>query len=376
MPELNGFPGNPEVWRNDATGAFYLVYQVPDTDPPVPLAWEIDEENLQAGFGTGQTITIDRSFANDTAMNATGWLQGGDHKQIVNTGEDPYVAWENTVTKQAAVRPWLQDDEVLSLLMEGLIENREISDAELQQTGWWQSHTAGERDWLLLSLADPLTAEQRLASNRLTVLQALEASGVNQPPEAVVDFIAGRFTTGAWSEAQMRHQMLAISDPATGYEVDAELAAVISGASSPLDTTQQRREDVRNMVQKWLGPIHGAWSESQIDEWAGKLRTDPDAEETLTGFLRQQRKALLPDYDENLTYDTIAAPWRGFWTQTLGEVADETQPVFLDVLAKNNTAEAGKLLRQHGITTNNQKVRQDISQAFQRSFGTIRKPAF
>lgn len=376
MPELNGFPGRPEVWKDVEANTFYLVYFVPDSDPPIPLAWDIDRENLQGGFGTGQPIMVDRTFATTAEANSTGWLDRGNHAQLVNTGEDPYIAWENTVTNQAAVRPYLQDPEVLALVMEGLAENRQIADAEFQQTRWWQTHTDGERDWLLLSLSDPMTATQRLESNGLVVADALAAAGIHQPPAAVTEYITNRFTTGLWTEAQMRRQITALADPAYGHEIDSGLATVVGGLGEELDTTALRQEEVRSMVQTWLGPIHGAWSANQIADWAGQLRTDPDAEESLVSFLRNQRKALLPGYDENLTYDTIASPWRNYWSQVLGGVADETQPVFLDVLNLNNTVEAGRRLREHGITTNNAKVKQDLASAFESTFGGVRRPIY
>jgi hypothetical protein len=114
------------------------------------------------------------------------------------------------------------------------------------------------------------------------------------------------------------------------------------------------------MYQEWLGPSFPP-SEKWINNWSQRLRDDEDAGlEALTDGLRKQRKALYPDYDENLTYDEIASPWRGFFTQQWGTTTpDETSPEFQKLLKLNDTEEGAKYMRKRGLAVGNEKVMND-----------------
>ena len=368
--ELNGFPGSPEVWLNRETGETWVVYFVPDTE--IPLLWSIDDKNLQAAFGEDQPIRYSRVFGSSEEFQKAGGILSGDHREVVDTGQDPVLAWFNTVAKQAAVRPWLADEEVLALIMEGLIENREISLAEFQQTTWWRTHSAGEREWLLLNVSDPVTANQRLESNRIAVRDTLEAMGIHQPPDSIIEFVADRFTMGRWSENYWRNQARALADPFSGIEVDADLRSLLDAAGA-LDTTRAMEENVRSLARRWLGPVFGDWSETQIAEWAGRLRNDADGESVLLDHLRSQRKAILPDYEDSLTWDDIASPWRNFVTQIWGQNPDETDPLFLELLRNNDLATNGQLLRQEGLDRGIGAVINAVQGEFARAFGTVRR---
>jgi len=371
--KLNGFPGKPEVWKDKETDQYYVVYFVPDSKPPIPGMWKINRKQLQAAFGEDKDIVTDRRFANLEQIHQTGAIERGNHKEIVNTGEDPWIAWENTVTAQAVVRPYLLDDEVRALLWEGVLENREIADAEFEQTQWWQTHTAGERAWLVLSVADPLTAQQALESNRIAVRDTLAAFGVHGAPDSVIDFINNRFTTGTWTETQWKDQARALADPSAGITVDAGLAAVVAGLEDPLDTTMGLEGKVKDLTTRWLGPAFGSWSADQISKWAGRLRNDADGEETLTRYLQQQRKAMFPGYDEALTYQEVAEPWRNFWSNQWGQIADETDPLFVEIVNRNDMTASARRMREEGLSRGIGKVRSEVEGQLARNFGQVRE---
>lgn len=358
MAKLNGIPGDPEVWMDKQSGKAYIVYFVPDTEPPIPLLYLATEKELQAAFGPGKKVVYDKTFENTAALKKTGPLEWGTRAELANDTEDPFEAWASAVNDQAAVRPWLRDNEVLALIVEGLVEGREITAAEFEQTSWWRDHSDAQRQWMLLWESDPATAKNRLADQEILVGNMLREAGMSNPDRTLIQTIARNYMTGTWTQTYTTQQIKAITDPYSKVPVDAALKRWSSGA----DTTSAGEEQVRQMVSQWLGPSFGAWSDSKVAAWAGRLRNDPDAEGQLVEMLRNQRMALFPEYtDPNLTYDDIADPWRNVWEQTLGEMADETNKLFTQIVRGNDVELAGQKLRKHGMATGNRKVIADFT---------------
>lgn len=368
-------PGNPQIWSGkDASGAqtFYLVYFVPDTDPPVPLAYRATKDQVQGVFGPDNTIVIDQQV-NGQLFASWGVIRAGDFAELHNTTEDPFDAWAATVGKEAEVRPWLKDPTVLAAIAEAQLEGRTITQAEMEQTNWWRNNNPAQRQWALVYESDPSAARQRIDDAKIRTRESLQNAGVNNPPEAVVDYMARQWATGEWSQDKFSQQILAVSDPAAGVDIDSGLSAAIGSAR--LDTTRYREDTVRDEVAKWLGPAHGNWSQDQINRWAGILRNDPDGEIQLTEALRKQRMALFQEYtNPDLTYEDIAGPWRNFVMNMWGEQADETSNDFLKVVRMNDAAEAGKYLRSRGLELGKGKVLNDLAGEFSgvREAGSVR----
>ncbi len=368
MAVLNGLP-DMEVWMVD--GQAYLVTYVPGTD--IPLAWTISDAELTAAFGPGQPHKFDRTISGAT-FNAVGAIIKGDRAELANPTEDPYLAWENSVTKQAAVRPWLLDEEVLTLIAEGVFEGREISLAEFQQTNWWQSRTEGERAWAELVLSDPKTAQQRMDSNKLVIADFMRQAGILEPPEELVDLLTTQFTTGVWSEVQWQMQVRALSDPYSDVAYEPEVQDILN-TGLEVDTTREGELNVRDEALRWLGPVYGRWSDTQIAKWAGKIRNDPDAMTELQEELGRQRLAMFPEHaNASLTYEDIASPWRNFMTQMWGQTADELDPLFAKLLRNNDSAKNAELLRREGLNRGVGKVKNDMLGGFAGEFGQIRRP--
>lgn len=352
-----GVPGDPEIWQSD-DGKKYLVYFVPDTN--IPLYYEVTDAQLEGIFGVDENgnpipATIDH-YTTQAALDAMGALFAGGMNDLPPTEiEDPFQGWLIQITKAAEVQPWLLDPEVLAVYAEAQLEQRDVQEWELQRTNWWQTHSAAEREWLTLSVADPTTAQQVLTSNRISVQESLRAAGIFEPPEELINKMADLYTMGQMTQAELQQQYTALSDPFSGIAIDSRL----TGYS--LDTTRDQENEVRALVQRWLGPVAGNWTQSQIAEWAGKLRNDPDAETQLIEMLRGQRQAQFPEYaNPELTYEDIAAPWRGFVQQAWGQIPDETNPIFMDILRMNDYNESAKLLREEGLRQGIGKVRDDL----------------
>lgn len=350
MPQdLINVPPNAEVWRVGQD--FWLIYYVPNTQPPVPMGWKVPPAEVAALGISGQ----DRTLA-PTDFSRTGVLDMGITTEIPRTAEGvhPFDVMVREYQTEVKVKPWLADPEILSLWAGAAMEGRGITSAELQGTDWWRTHNSAERSWISLNASDPATANQQIEANRLNVMSMMSDMGIDNASAELIDFVADRWTTGAWSQAETVTQIQGLSDPYARSTLSPDLARFVQG----LDTTRGREEEVRSLVNRWLGPAYASgWNADTLARWAGEFRNNPDAETELTEILRGQRLALFPEYtNSNLTYDDIAGAWRGVWQQAWGEAPDETNPLFTNIVRMNDIAEAQRLLRVEGLRQNNATV--------------------
>lgn len=365
MPQdLHQVPPGAEVW--EVEGRHFLVWYVPFTDPPVPLAWFVSSSEERKALGI-DTKKIDRKFKSWDQFYATGVLRHGDTRELVNTRVHPWELLKQHYEQEVAIKPYLADPEILALWAAAMMEGREITEGELKTTKWWRTHSQAEREWLLLNASDPATADRLIRDNRLRVADLLRSSGVANASEALINLIADNWTQGKWTEVYALQQIRLLADPYAEGELDPELRGLTKG----LDGTREREDEVRQMIQRWLGPAYAAnWTDQHIAEWAGRLRNDPDAKQELEDVLRKHRMALFPEYDNpNLTYEDIAAPWRGVVQQIWGQTADETDPLFMRIVRTNDLATAEQILRTEGLRRGIGTVVNDVMAAATSAFG-------
>lgn len=365
MPQdLHQVPPGAEVW--EVEGRHFLVWYVPFTDPPVPLAWFVSSSEERKALGI-DTNKIDRKFKSWDQFYATGVLRHGDTRELVNTRVHPWELLKQHYEQEVAIKPYLADPEILALWAAAMMEGREITEGELKTTNWWRTHSQAEREWLLLNASDPATADRLIRDNRLRVADLLRSSGVANASEALINLIADNWTQGKWTEVYALQQIRLLADPYAEGELDPELRGMTEG----LDRTREREDEVRQMIQRWLGPAYAAnWTDQHIAEWAGRLRNDPDAKQELEDVLRKHRMALFPEYDNpNLTYEDIAAPWRGVVQQIWGQTADETDPLFMRIVRTNDLATAEQILRTEGLRRGIGTVVNDLVASATSAFG-------
>lgn len=357
--------GDPEIWYDQDTEKWYLVYYVPNTD--VPLLYEAEGDQMDALFPDGD-YTADR-IVHTSFIEKRGGIYAGTADDPYG---DPYATFIEMLEKESKIAPWLMDADMLAILFEATLEGRQVSRAELSQTEWWQSHNEAQRAWLMLYHSDPRTAEQNIADAVIATRDALQAAGVDNATDEMIDFMATAWVSGDWTEAQWMDQVRAVSDPYSGITIDAGLQEAIG--ATKLDTTRTHEERVRQKVLEWLGPIHGDWTEAQIAKWAGTLRNNPDGETELVEYLRGQRMAIWGEYEnENLTYEDIAGAYRNLWERTWGQPADETDPLFEEIMRLNDYAAAGQTLRQEGLGRGNETVMQKLESDVMRTGRTLRQ---
>lgn len=359
---LNQVPPGLEVWQ--VGGQWYLVRRVTEFDgKELFLHWKVNPEDVEA-LGIKKP---DFKFDTAQVFKRTGSLGMGTSRELLNTTDDPVDQIVSDYETQVRVKPWLADPEILNLWIGASLEGREVSDAELQGTDWWRTHSDAERQWLTLNASDPATANRLVKDNRLQVAQMFRDAGVANASNALIGKIADQWTQGGWTEAYALNQIRILSDPQYGGNLD----PLLKGMNTGLNTTRDREGEVQTLIREWLGPSAAKhWSAQAITNWAGRLRNDPDAKLQLEEQLRKHRLALFPEYkDPMLSYEDIAGPWRGVFTQEWGEVADETDPLFSKIVRMNDLAGAQQLLRQVGLKRNNQTVTRNLLSDITGAFG-------
>ncbi|HEY7823421.1 MAG TPA: hypothetical protein VIG24_11325, partial [Acidimicrobiia bacterium] len=110
----------------------------------------------------------------------------------------------------------------------------------------------------------------------------------------------------------------------------------------------QARELVRELHRQWLGGTFGEISDEQADKWVNRLTSDTDAAGALLNGLRSQRQSLLPDYDENLTWDEIVSPVRNLATNVWGQPFDDDR-MLVDLANMRDYTQMTQRLRHVGL---------------------------
>ena len=373
---FNNIPQNALYWQvNDN---FYIVYEVPGSKGelyegnPVYLAYELVENDLyKAGLlTTGEALpsvnaTMDQEFFDAIAIVT------GNTDQLSAVIDSPFASFVETVGEQSQVAPWITDPEMIALIAEAAVEGREVSDAEWQSTEWYQTHNEGERQWLRTYYADPSTASQLEIDAQIAVGNSLQAAGVSNAPESLVNWLANKYVTGQWSQSYTSEQINLYSDPyATGKRDSTFENFLSSTAITGVDRTTERERQVQELYLTYLGPSLGKLTDDETAEIAGKLRNDPDYEDSLIQSLKQSRLAAFSNYtNPDLTYEDIARPWRNLTTSVWGKTADETQGWWQDMLKSNDFTKAQETLREKGLELDITQVTQDATKALQQALG-------
>ena len=357
---FNGLPGHPEMWRNTDTGQTYVVYHVPDVEPPIPLLFTVaSTEDLGTFFGD-KPPTMDKSFT-QTQIDSFGSMLWGSTDTIPDREGDPFAGFVERLKRATEVQPWLDDDEVWAVYAGAWLEDRAVENWELAATDYWQGLNQAERQWIEVSASDPSQSQRIVESNRIRISDMFRDLGVEEIDDKIVDYMADQLSTGKWSDPYLQEQIWIMTGSMSDEPLDGSLNMFLSDETLTVPDTEFMTTNVKDLFNQWLGPNFPP-TENQLKEWTAKMRRSPQqTKDGLTEYLRSQRLALFPEYeDDALTYQDIAAPWRSFTENMWGQTIDETDSTFLKVLRLNDATEAGKLLRREGIERNIGAVRQEM----------------
>lgn len=366
-----GVAGGAKLWKNTTTGEVWIVYQVPGTEgDPVYLRWRVPSpDDVQSFFGPDQPVVYDRQIAGDDAAWADA-LDFGSSDEIANTSRNPFDGWASTMEVEAASQPWLLDDDYQKILAMAIIEGREITEAELQSTNWFKTHSEAERDWMVTFHGDPATAEQMLADGRISQQARMQELGMSMPNEGLVTYMADMVTKGHWSQDYFEQQVRALSDSYySDVPIDGGLRSYMEDNGISVDTNDDMENEVRTIVTRWLGTNFGSWDDDTVAEWAARLRNETDGADKLVELLKDQKSALFPMYDREADYASISAPWKTMVRNIWGEVPQDSDQTLHNIIRMNDATEAGKYLTREGLQRGNKMVAGTVQQALNRAFG-------
>lgn len=361
--------GKPQIWKDSDTGTTYVVYFMRESEPPIPLLYEVPEDGktLQAFFGEGVTIVWDKTFSG-AEMDATGAVQFGSTDNLDDSEGDPWQGFKQRVERAKEVSPWYNDDEILALLGGAYLENRPMEAWELETTDWYQEHNDKEREWLKLSISDPASAQVRIEDYNRTTVGLFDAIGADGMDPALTNWMANKYITGAWSLQHLTDQVEAVVSGWT--ELDGDLQKFLDESDFEIATSQQGFDDVKSLYNKWLGPAF-APSDADVQEWATKLRNSADGRDELIGMLQQQRLTMYPGYeDPNVSYQDIAGPWKNLGFSVWGQKMDETSDMFQKMMHMNDYEEANAMLRKEGLANDVEKVWKESTESFRSDTST------
>lgn len=365
-------PGAGDLYQGST---IFLYYTVKDNDP------------IKAGFVTPGADYFINAILTPEDLDLTGLIAGNSADLPGNdprTGRapHPFTSFAETLAQEATIQPWLLDPDSVALIAEAALEDREVTVAEWAGTNWYKTHTDTERDWLLFYHRDPISANQKANDYKIQIASALRAAGIsggydsetNQElaaPDALSQWIANKWVTGQWSESYTTEQLALFADPFRSGTRDADFTTYINTAGlGGLNRSAEQEDRIRQLYTQYLGPVFGKLTDAETAEKAGRLRNNPDYESALVESLKTSRVAIFPKYtNPELTYDDIAAPWRGLTRQTWGQEADETQGWWQDMVASNNYEDGQQLLRTKGLEQDISKVNIEATQALTDALG-------
>lgn len=248
--EFQQAPGQGELWKVGST--YYVAYSTPETDPPVWMTWRVeDDEQLRALVGVEGSTTPDRNLSREQ-FRKIGALDFGVSAELANFDEDPTAQLERDYVIESNVQPWLKDPEVMAYVVGAIREGRAVTQAELAQTKYWQTHSAAERDWMYKRATDPRAAKVEEADRQRAVRSMLRSAGVSDAPEELVKLLAGRWVSGRWSESFITEQIRGLSDPYGGVDLAPEVVETARGfdpSAGDASTLAQGRDAVRDRVR-------------------------------------------------------------------------------------------------------------------------------
>lgn len=359
-------PGKPQVWKVD--NKWYVAYYIPGTQ--TPMVWETTTVELAEKFGgvDAQAPTPDKQMSAAEFEALSPWLAGRIN-ELRNTSDDPWTQFFADFNESADLRPWLRDPDMLATIASAFLEGRTPTADELSQTEWWQTHTAAEREWLETSVtlgADEI--QRRVTDQRREITNIMLGLGLKDVNPEIIDLIANKRVTGQWSDAYINEQVNKLADPFAVGNLNPTIAGLVD--PDKMRTTRTEEDTVRNMASRWLGPTMGVMSQQDVERWAGRFRNNPDAMVDFEDFLRTQRMAMFPNYENpNLTYEDIVQPYRNLVGNVWGRPAED-ETMLVDLANLGDFSEAQKRLRKTGLDRGVQKVVNDsLDELAQSSLG-------
>lgn len=359
------------VWV-DENGQKYIVWQVPENN--IYMRYKATDSEINAFFSQEPPTARVVTNSEEDWVNSHSFGDIAELPQEVRAGEiSPFVGFAEQFAATAENRRWLiEDDEMFGLWVQGLVEDRTITEDEWSRTKWWDEHPVEERNWLELSEGKdindpnlPEDAKKYLIDNEIFWKNKLISAGVrnadqivNATGQSFAQWFALQNTTGQWTEAETNNQLAGLSDPSLGIKRDTKIDDWLIGLPVQPVSTQAGVATVKALGLEYLGPLYGQLENKKINELASLYRNAESPEvglDLVSSKLQSMRLAIFPAsvYDASLTYEDIAAPYRPIAKNILGGAVDETSSAWLNGLKANNQDVLIRELTVDGLNKNN-----------------------
>jgi hypothetical protein len=352
-------PDGGEIVKSGSS--YYVLYPIPGTN--LSLSYEATEDDIKGLYPLDFSQQTFRQVS-DSDISLTvpfGNIAELYDPRFLAQGQTPWEGFVDYLDKEADLRPWLEDEEMVFLLAESVLEGRTVTEAEWKTTNWWRTSTQDKRDWLLLSQGKPsdelpADALSKLEDDKIIVRNSMIEAGVSNPPDNLINWVANQLTTGLWTKTKTLDQIAFIADPSKPGSIDVDLQDFITGGEIAVESTVSGQDRVEQLYKRYLGPVFGNINDNLRAVEANKLRNDPNYEFKLIEKLMAQKKSLFPQYGEDVTYEEFAAPWENFTTNQWGQQIDTSSATFQEVLKLNDSVKAGQYLTQQGLSQGVDKV--------------------
>ena len=323
---------------------------------------DISQEDFNKGF-------LDSDVLVSVPVGALDLPEGADAVEIAQNFAESVKRNRKRITSRL-----LSNDEYVSLLtaeligtggdMKAAIANVEETDAYgdiLSSLGVTQNQITSER----MEYTDPVQYQKNYNSYYNLFTKTAAKSYGSELPESVIDYLATQTNKGYFSQAEALEQMNGIFDPSANIVLDNGVLNALEGIS--VATTKVGESDVQDLLDQYLPEhLHATYN---VSEEAGKIRNNAGARESLINKLKKTRFQFYDMYDEDISWQQIVASKQQMAKSVLGQDLKSNDPLLDEIIKMNDSGKELERLRNYGLKTGNQKVKNDLAGAMIDTFG-------
>ena len=323
---------------------------------------DISQEDFNKGF-------LDSDVLVSVPVGALDLPEGADAVEIAQNFAESVKRNRKRITSRL-----LSNDEYVSLLtaeligtggdMKAAIANVEETDAYgdiLSSLGVTQNQITSER----MEYTDPVQYQKNYNSYYNLFTKTAAKSYGSELPESVIDYLATQTNKGYFSQAEALEQMNGIFDPSANIVLDNGVLNALEGIS--VATTKVGESEVQDLLDQYLPEhLHATYN---VSEEAGKIRNNAGARESLINKLKKTRYQFYDMYDEDISWQQIVASKQQMAKSILGQDLKSNDPLLDEIIKMNDSGKELERLRNYGLKTGNQKVKNDLAGAMMDTFG-------
>jgi hypothetical protein len=176
----------------------------------------------------------------------------------------------------------------------------------IEQTNWWRSRTASQRQFDQQIESDPATINQQIDRKGRGIRQVVSEFGGFLSDEQVTTLATEAVRSG-WDDTEMLNAV------AAELQLGADGGEVLFGVTG---------RGVRSLAADYAVPL----SDAAADDWATKIANGSVFQADYENWLRGQSKSLYPtlsaDIDRGVSVKTLTDPFRQVAARTLGIAPD------------------------------------------------------